>query len=158
MHKGCVGLWTQKWGGHQFQLQLTEPPWPCQPCSDSTEWYSMMPLKNGLPTACRLSHAQTSADFISTRIDCWPALLNRALHRDSSQVLAGTVIWWDWNVNEASRRVYALVKQDYALMLTAADTESIVILRGDSAKLGCRSLICSFVDVELRKVEPLCFN
>lgn len=32
-------------------------------------------------------------------------------------------------MNEASRRVYALVKQDYALMLTAADTESIVILK-----------------------------
>lgn len=30
----------------EFELQLTEPPWPCQPCSDSTEWYSMMPLKN----------------------------------------------------------------------------------------------------------------
>jgi len=62
------------------------------------------------------------------------------VYRDSSQVFAGTMIWWDWNVNEASHRVYALVKQDYALMLTAADTESIVILREDSAKLGCRLL------------------
>lgn len=34
-------------------------------------------------------------------------------------------------MNEASCRIWALVNQDYAQMLTAAGTVSIVILRGD---------------------------
>lgn len=53
------------------------------------------------------------------------------VRRDCAQVYAGTMIWWEWNVNEASCRIWALVNQDYAQMLTAAGTVSIVILRGD---------------------------
>lgn len=29
----------------EFESQLTEPLCPCQPCSESSEWYSMMSLK-----------------------------------------------------------------------------------------------------------------
>lgn len=127
--------------------------WPRQPRSASTEWYSMKPWA---AHAGGLSHAQTSAHFISTH---WPALLERPV------TPRRCLIWWDWNVNEASRRVDALVKRDYTLMLTAAATESIVVFRWDVvANLAAASWLafvewgfgkqslCTFARLEITQV------
>lgn len=83
--RGCGGLWAdmnwQKWGGphtggervwitaHRTSVALS--------ALLRLHWAMIQHDAFKSDHQMQVSHAQTSADFISTHIGCWPALLNQ---------------------------------------------------------------------------------